>query len=65
MNVTVHVFEENFAREKCFEKSTSILRPVIAGVFAQLSTSIMKEFFTQIVQMIRLTARLYYIAKLY
>ena len=31
MNATVHVFEENFAREKCFEKSTSILCPVIDG----------------------------------
>ena len=29
MNARVHVFEENVAGEKCFEKSTSILCPVI------------------------------------
>ena len=27
----MHVFEENFAREKCYEKPTSILCPVING----------------------------------
>ena len=31
MNAVVRVFEENFATEKCFEKSTSILCPVIDG----------------------------------
>ena len=31
MNAGVHVFEENFAREKYLEKSTSILCPVIDG----------------------------------
>ena len=29
MNAIVHVFEENFATEKCFEKSTSNLCPLI------------------------------------
>ena len=31
MNARVHVYEENFAGEKCFEKSTSILCPVMDG----------------------------------
>ena len=31
VNAIVHVFEDYFASEKCFEKSTSILYPVIEG----------------------------------
>ena len=67
MNAIVHVFEENFAREKCLEKSTSILCPEIDScicLIVSFKASIMKEFFKQRVQMIHLNASLYYIAKL-
>ena len=36
MNAILHVFEENFAREKCFEKSTSILCPVMNGCICSI-----------------------------
>ena len=38
MNAIVHVFEENFATEKYFEKSTSNLRPVIEGCICLINS---------------------------
>ena len=64
MNAIVCVFEENFAGEKCFEKSTSFLSPVIDGSIRLIIFFNYKGIFEQGVQMIPLNPSLYYIAKL-
>ena len=64
MNAIVCVFEENFAREKCFEKSTSILCPVIDGSIRLIIFFNYEGIFEQVVQMIHLNPSIYYIAKL-
>ena len=58
------VFEENFAREKCFEKVTSILCPVIDDSIRLIIFFNYGGIFEQGVQMIHLNASIYYIAKL-
>ena len=54
MNAIVRVFEENFAREKCFEKPTSILCPVIDGSIRLIIFFNYEGIFEQGVQMIHL-----------
>ena len=64
MNAIVCVFEENFAREKCFEESTSILCPVIDGSICMIIFFNYEGIFEQGVLMIHLNPSIYYIAKL-
>ena len=64
MNAIVHVFEENFAREKCFEKSTSILCPVIDSCICLIVSFNHEGIFQTKSSNVHLHASLYNIAKL-
>ena len=60
----MHVLEENFAREKRLEKSTSILCPVIDGCICLIISFNYEGIFHTKSLNERLNASLYFIAKL-